>query len=70
MENNNPETVETGGEGGIDIMFVTMATEPRSRVVTVQGCNITTSSFVHTSQNDVQLHTHSQWHQDKLDKDV
>ena len=37
------KTVETGGEGGIDLNFVTIATEPRFGGVSVQGWNITTS---------------------------
>ena len=37
------KTVETGGAGGLDINFVTIATEPSSRVVTVRCWNITTS---------------------------
>ena len=42
--------VETGGVGGIDLKFVTIATHPRYGVVNVKDCNITTSYFGHTSQ--------------------
>ena len=34
---------ESGGSGGIDIKFVTLATEPRCGGVTFRGWNTTTS---------------------------
>ena len=51
--------VESGGAGGLDINFVTIATVPRCGGVTIRGWNTTTSKLGHTSCTGGQLHTHT-----------
>ena len=55
---NIHKTVETGGAGGLEYN-VQSVTDPRSGVITVQGCNNNTSSFGHTTHTGDQKHNNT-----------